>query len=58
MTGAYIRIERDGKWQSIEIDQLTDEELESFSKQQPEDGWKWAKFLAGWIRDNIVGEAP
>ena len=53
MTGAYVRIERDGKWQSIELDQLTNEELELFAISHPEDGWRWAKFLAMFIRDNI-----
>ena len=55
MTGTYVRIERDGKWQSIEIDQLTDAELDTFAaaNHQLERGWTWAKFLAKWIRDNI-----
>lgn len=53
MTGAYVRILRDG-WESIEVDQLTDAELEEFAKQQGEArGWVWAKFLAKWIRDNV-----
>lgn len=56
MTGAYVRIERNGKWQPIEIDELTDIELEWFSAQLPNDGWKWAKFLAAWIRDNVHTE--
>jgi len=56
MTGAYIRIKRDGKWQNIEIDQLTDRELETFAERQPDMGWKWAKFLARWIRDSIQKE--
>lgn len=53
MTGAYVRIKRDGAFQSIEIDQLTDEELDTFANSQPEKGWYWAKFLATWIRNNI-----
>ena len=53
MTGAYLRILRDGKWESIEFDQLTDEEMDTFAKALPDDGWKWAKFLGSWIRDNI-----
>ncbi len=57
MTGAFIRIFRDDRWQSIEIDQLSDEELDELAVGLPEDGWKWAKFLATWIRDNI-GDSP
>jgi len=53
MTGAFVRIKRGGKWRSVEFDQLTDEEIEAFAEQMPEDGWKWAKFFAKWIRDNI-----
>lgn len=53
MTGAYVRVLRNRKWQDIEIDQLSDPELDAFAETVPEDGWKWAKFLAGWIRDNI-----
>lgn len=53
MTGAYVRIQRDGKWQAIEFDQLTDSEMDSFAKMMPEDGWVWAKFMAKWIRDNV-----
>ncbi len=53
MTGAHVRIERDGKWQPIEIDQLTDQELERLAEEQPERGWVWATYLAKWIRDNV-----
>ena len=53
MTGAFIRIERDGKWSNVEIDQLTDEELIEVAEARPEHGWKWAKFLAAWIRDHV-----
>ena len=56
MTGAYLRIKRDGKWGNVEVDQLTDEELENLAEQQPERGWTWARFLAKWIRDNVLSE--
>jgi hypothetical protein len=56
MTGAYIRFCRDGTWQNIEVDQLTDAELDEFEKQSAADGWTWAKFLAKWIRDNVKAE--
>ena len=51
MTGAYVRILRDGKWDNIEIDQMTDEELDQFLK--PDDSKRWAVFLAKWIRDHV-----
>ena len=52
-TQLYVRIERDDKWENIEIDRLTDIELEIFAKQHPGVGWKWAKRLVKWIRDNV-----
>jgi hypothetical protein len=30
MTGAFIRLQRDGRWQDVEIDQLTAPALERF----------------------------
>ena len=53
-TNAYIRTLRDGRFQSLEIDKLSDEELDFLSKRFPDDGWKWALFLAKWIRDNTI----
>ena len=53
-TGAHVRVCRDNEWQNIEIDQLTDGELDAFANRTPETGWMWAKFLARWMRDNLV----
>ena len=52
-TGAFVRIKRNNTWQNIEIEQLTDKELNSFAKEHPEAGWKWTKFLVKWIRNNV-----
>lgn len=30
MTGAYLRVHRDGKWQSLEVEYLTDDERKMF----------------------------
>jgi hypothetical protein len=57
MTGSYVRVQRDGHWQNVEIDQLTDAELDAFAATQPERGWAWAKFLSRWIREHVT-EAP
>ena len=56
MTGAYVRIYREGKWQNVEFDQLTGAEMTAFAEDHPEDGWRWAIFLGVWIRDNIKEE--
>jgi len=51
MTGAYVRIKRGEGWCNIEIDQLTDEELDQFLTK--ENSKKWATFLAKFLRDNV-----
>ena len=53
-TKAYVRTLRDGKFQALEIDELSDDELDYFAERFKDDGWKWAKFLAKWIRDNTI----
>lgn len=57
-TGAYVRVERDGKPQNLEIDELRDYELDQLEKDQPNRGWQWAKYLAKWIRDNVSAAVP
>lgn len=57
MTGFYVRVLRHKKWQNLEIDTLTDEELDRFAEGQSDKGWSWAKALAKWIRDNIGEDA-
>jgi hypothetical protein len=58
MTGAFVRIERDGRWQDVEIDQLTDPELERFlAAQDAHQLRRWPRLLARWIRDRVQ-EAP
>lgn len=34
MTGAYLRVQRDGKWQSVEIEYLTEAEREVLFKDR------------------------
>lgn len=48
-TGAFIRVGSE----NVEIDEMTDEQLEQLEQDYPTKGWLWAKFLAKWIRDNI-----
>lgn len=58
-TGAYVRIKREGEWVNIEFDELTQEEISGFAAREAdpwkkaEEGWKWAKFLAKWIKENV-----
>jgi hypothetical protein len=54
MTGYYVRAMHDGRWQSVDICQLTDEELDEFFKDMdPKRAVQWAKALAAWIRNNV-----
>jgi hypothetical protein len=56
MTGAYVRIEREGRWQNVEIDTLTDAALEAFAARQGvERGWLWAAALVDWIEAHVTG---
>jgi hypothetical protein len=57
LTGFFLRIKRDGEYQNVEIDQMTEAELEDWAKQQREfnrsGGFRWAIGLATWIRLNV-----
>lgn len=56
MTGFFVRICRDGKWQSLDVVELTDDELEKFFDAKDFSGERlasWAKSLAKWIRDHV-----
>lgn len=50
MIGPHVRINRDGKWQSVDIFNLTSDEINQFAKDHPGDGWVWVGFLIGVIR--------
>jgi hypothetical protein len=51
-------VERGGRFENVEFDELTDDELAAWSKRFPDEGWRWATFLAKWIRDNVVPPDP
>ncbi len=54
MTGAFVRIKRDGKMLNVDVTDLTDEELdEFFADRDVAELRKWVRMLAGWIRDNV-----
>jgi hypothetical protein len=54
MTGAFVRVKRDGRYQSVEVDQLTDAELvELFKDKDSAELSRWAQFAFKWIRDNV-----
>ena len=54
MTGYYVRVQRGGRFQSLEITELTPEEFDRLAEASPpEAGWMWAKALAKWIHQNV-----
>ena len=56
MTGVYVRVKRNGKWENIEFELLTDKEMEEFvaeKQEQKQDGWKWVVFYAKYLRDTV-----
>lgn len=50
MTGAYLRIKRDGKWQTIEVEYLTPEELrEAMDGRSAEELIRWIELLSAAV---------
>ena len=46
MTGAYLRVNRGGKWQNVEIEYLTEgERRELFKEAGTEEVLKWLNFM-------------
>ena len=56
MTGAYYRIQREGKWQSIEIEHLTYAERATIP---PEELLKWLDFTCDMIKnfEELIGDS-
>ena len=53
-TGFYIRVERDGIWDDLDIADLTNEEFRRFLQSQtPIDAQNWALALHQWIIDKV-----
>lgn len=60
MTGFSVRIQREGRWVNVDLDTLSDAELEDWTEasrsREPFAGWRWAGALARWIRDHVKPE--
>jgi site-specific recombinase XerD len=55
MTGIYIRVKRDGKWQSLEIEQLSQEELvEVFKDADKERVILFFAAVTKWMREHLI----
>lgn len=60
MTGAYLRVNRSGKWESIEVEHLTDaERVELFESRQPEELVRWMHVLCAALAtvDRVLSES-
>ena len=55
MTGAYLRIQREGKWQNVEIEYLSDaERAELFKEAPPEEILRWLNFMCNQYEGLIL----
>lgn len=60
MTGAYLRVNRDGKWKNIEVEHLTaTERSDVFRDRSPEELVRWIDMLCTTIVDiqNVIDNA-
>ena len=56
MTGIYVRVKRNGKWENVEFELLTDKEMEEFiavKQALKQDGWRWVINFAKYLRDKV-----
>ena len=52
MTGAYIRVEREGKFLNVEVEYLTDEErIELFTARPPEQLVNWLNLVCNVLEE-------
>lgn len=51
MTGAYLRVKRNDTWENLEVEFLTEEELDAaFIDREPAALVSWIKMLCGHLR--------
>lgn len=59
MTGIFMRVRRDERWQNLDITEMTDAEIaDAMSGRDASELSRWVVALAGWIRDNVVVAQP
>jgi len=54
MTGIAIRIYRAGRWQAVDLDELTQRELRAHVAERPELAWVYVDLLCKWIREQAA----
>lgn len=51
MTGAYLRVRRNDKWENVEVEHMTDDEIrEKFATREPQELINWMIMLCQKIR--------
>lgn len=50
MTGIFLRIERADGFHTVEIEDMTEQELHDLSHEKPLEGWQWCCALLRVIR--------
>lgn len=51
MTGAYLRVKRGDKWENVEVENLTDDEIrEKFATRETQELISWMILLCSKIR--------
>ncbi len=55
MTGMYVRVEREGRWENFELEDLSEAELRTFfaSKTDPAELRDWCVAIVLWIAANV-----
>lgn len=53
-TGIYVRIERAGKWQPVDVGEMTEAELGAWTEWMPEaEARRWVVGLVDWIQTQV-----
>lgn len=58
-TGAYLRVQREGKWEAIEVENLTDEERNLlFLSRSPEELVRWLNMVCAQVAacDRLISD--
>jgi hypothetical protein len=57
MTGIFVRVEREGHGETVELDQCSEAELRQMLEGRTgEELVRWIVVLVAWIRDNVQEE--
>jgi hypothetical protein len=59
MTGIFVRVERGGHWENVELDQCSEAEIRQVLEGRTgAELVRWVVTLAAWIRENVQAGPP